>query len=78
MVDEYELPLRMRLDEAVRGERVDDAAHRRSGHDRCRHAERGCSEASTFEHLAAVDDHLAPLVGVHALRLWSAEVFRLH
>ena len=47
----------------------------RRSHDRRRHRERGCPEACPLEHLAAVDDHLAPLVGVHALRLWSAEVF---
>jgi hypothetical protein len=65
----------MRLDEAVGSERVRDGPHRRRSHNRGRHCERGCPEACSLEHLAAVDDHFAPLVGVHALRLWSAEVF---
>ena len=45
VVDELELPLRVRLDEAVGSERLRDGTHRRSGHDRCRHRERRGAEA---------------------------------
>jgi hypothetical protein len=65
----------MRLDEAVCREGVGYRAHRRRGHDGSRHGKRGCTEARPLEHLAAVDDHLSPLVGVHGLRLQIAEVF---
>ena len=74
VVDEVELPLRVRLDEAVGSQSVCHGPHRRRCHDRRWHGERRRPKACPLEHLTTVDDHLAPLVRVHALRVRTTEV----
>ena len=66
MVDEDELPLRVRLDEAVGRERVGDRTERRAGQDGCRDRQRRGAEADPLQQATPVHRELVLLVRIHS------------
>ena len=78
VVDEHELPLRMRLDEVVGGQRLRDGAERRAREHGGRHAQCCGAETNPLQQPAPVEDELLTFLTAHLLRRVGAEIFHIH